>query len=313
MSIIFSCFRSKKASPNHDCHLGTHRLPPAALFPLQEYTAPSIHVWAGAIQVLNASESSGHRIRKVSHCKATRGPSSSSAADLVGHDGHEFLLVHVRHHNNHNHPSGKDAILRAERLSATPHSSGAHGGPPYITAHDRVSVSHDGTTDCLTRHIAPSYVELLTLSFPKPSEAPSVAHFAALLVTLNTHGPGGGSTTTSGPTGPVVTGITGGADQPSAWFAYSVVEVLKAIFGGKVKKNKAWAKLPYDGGGGGMRVDVDAVLRRYTRTWEDFSRRPQLGVGLGDRGTLGHDDSRSPASNSKPKVRRNGVVCEDGC
>lgn len=283
---IFSCFRSKKSPHNHDL---THqpRLPPV-LFPLQEYTAP-IHLWAGAIQVLNAGECSDCRIRKISHCKAT---SSSSSADR---HGYEFLLVHVRH------PSGKDAIVRAERLStsSSPFSTSnsshtpAHGDPPHTipTAHDRVSLSYDGTTDCLTRHVT-SYAELLTLSFPKSSEAPSVAHLAALLVTLNTHG---------GPTGAAVVPGTGGTEQPSAWFAYSTVEVLKAIFGGKVKKSKGWVKAPY----GGMEVDgadgVDALLRRYTRTWEDFSRK--LGVGDRTPGQDSGDNSRSATSNSKPKLR----------
>ena len=300
---ILSWFRCKKTSRHGDQNQAPPRLL-LALFPLQEYTTP-IHIWAGAIQVLSASESSECRVRKISHCKAT---SSSDS-------GHEFLLVHIRH------PSGKDAILRAERLGSSTSSNASYtttaplrDRQPLVStaALDRVSVSHDGTTDCLTRHNI-SHAELLTLSFPKSSSAPNVAHLAALLVTLNAHG---GSPAQSGANGtvPSVPGARhsaggDGAKQSSAWFAYCAVEVLKEVFGGKIKQSKGWVRVPY----GGMRVGagdtVDAVVRRYTKAWEDFSRN--LG-GRGQTAPTQEPRGETRSNDGQSKVRRNDL-CKNGC
>ncbi|KAL4061940.1 hypothetical protein J3A83DRAFT_4115031 [Scleroderma citrinum] len=276
---IFSFLRSKKPVSERSHNHNHERRLPLALFPVQEYTAP-IHLWAGAIQVLNASESSECRIRKISHCKAT-----------LAADRREFLLVFVRH------PSGRDAIVRAEKqVQSFPSSLSSlasvhhRNGPPHAHAHahthDTVTVglSYDGTPDCLTRGV--SYAELLTLNFPKSPEAPSVAHLAALFVMLNVHRAGGAGTDTS--------------EQLSAWFSYSAVQVLKEIFGGKVKESKGWVNVPY----GGMRVDaadrVDALVQRYTRSWDDFSRR--LGPAGRTTSLYGGSDPHS-ASNDKSKVR----------
>ncbi|KAI6042201.1 hypothetical protein EDC04DRAFT_2661284 [Pisolithus marmoratus] len=140
----------------------------------------------------------------------------------------EFLLVHIRH------PSGREAIGRIERL---PNLHNSTSNPTNNNDHDTISLSYDGTLECLTRHL--NYAELYTLSYSKLSEAPSVAHLAALLVTIGTHG---GPTSSSGST----------SKHASAWFAYSVVEVLREIF-----------KCQY----GGMKVG------KYTNAWRDFSRK----------------------------------------
>lgn len=126
---------------------------------------------------------------------------------------------------------------------------------PTDNDHDRISLSYDGTLESLTQRL--DYAQLYTLTYSKPSEAPSAAHLAALLITISTHG---GPTSTIGST----------AEHTNAWFAYSVIEVLREIFSGKGKANKKWAR-------GGMRVDppdrVDVLVRKYTSTWENFSRK----------------------------------------
>lgn len=175
---------------------------------------------------------------------------------------HEFLLVHIRH------PSGREAIGRVERETRLPPSvpvlplsiSNLHSetSNPTDNDHDRISLSYDGTLESLTQRL--DYAQLYTLTYSKPSEAPSAAHLAALLITISTHG---GPTSTIGST----------AEHTNAWFAYSVIEVLREIFSGKGKASKKWVRVPY----GGMRVDppdrVDVLVCKYTSTWEDFSRK----------------------------------------
>ncbi|KAF9234107.1 hypothetical protein BU15DRAFT_79424 [Melanogaster broomeanus] len=217
---------------------------PVALFPLGEYTTP-VGIWASSIQALPDSDDC--RLRRIVHCKATSG------------SRHEFLLVYIRH------SSGKEAIVLADRESAsesqtpsvlsndTMHPQWAISAP---RCRDRVKLSHDGTAQCLTRHI-PSWAEVHVLKFKKLSEAPSVAHLAALLTILDRH----------------MLSPLSSPEQQSSWFVYCVVEVLKEIFGGDAKTSKKWARAPY----GGMRVDnrdtVDALIREFTSSWEDFSRR----------------------------------------
>ncbi|KIJ65351.1 hypothetical protein HYDPIDRAFT_88354 [Hydnomerulius pinastri MD-312] len=220
---------------------------PLSLFPGGEYTAP-VGQWVNSIQTL--TESYECRLRKIVHCKTMSG------------SRHEFLLVYIRH------PSGKEAIVLADRDSAsdaspvrsddTKHSQDGKQAYATPTSRDRVKLSYDGTAQCLTRHIS-SWAEIHTVKFSKPSGAPSVAHLAALLTTLNRHTLSLGSS----------------PEQRSSWFAYSVAEVLREIFGGEVKTSKKWVRVPY----GGIAVEnqdtVDALVREYTSTWEVFSR--QLG------------------------------------
>ncbi|KAI5983146.1 hypothetical protein EDD15DRAFT_1922256 [Pisolithus albus] len=215
---------------------------PSVLFPAHDYTAP-IHTWASAIQILG--ESKHCRLRKICHYKVT-------GTGSIAH--HEFLLVHIRH------PSGREAIGRIERSPSVPTPlplSNIHSGTT-TSDQDTISLAYDGTSECLTRHL--DYAQLYTLTYSKPSEAPSVAHLAALLVTLSTHG---GPTTGDGCTG----------EHASAWYAYCVVEVLREIFSGEGKTSKNWVRVPYNG----MRVDppdrVDILVRKYTSTWQDFSRK----------------------------------------
>lgn len=234
---ILSWLKKKKNTSNRSL--------PSVLFPVRDYTAP-IHTWASAIQIL--AESKRCRLRKICHCKVT-------GTGSFAH--HEFLLVHIRH------PSGREAIGRIERSPSVPIPlplSSIHSGTSNLTTSDRdtISLAYDGTSECLTRHL--DCAQLYTLTYSKSSEAPSVAHLAALLVTLSTHG---GPTTGAGCTG----------EHASAWFAYCVVEVLRGIFSGKGKANKNWVRVPYNG----MRVDppdrVDVLVRKFTSAWQDFSRK----------------------------------------
>ncbi|KAH7923684.1 hypothetical protein BV22DRAFT_1036036 [Leucogyrophana mollusca] len=237
-----------------------YRPRPAFLFPTSEYAVPAT-VWATNIQTLPQTEITECRIRKVIHCKSR----------VAG--SHEFLLVYIRH------PAGTDAIVLADRGSDV--RADSHAETSSVLSEDTlaptaqhaiftsraaerdrvaVAVSHDGTTGCLTREYGANKEkdidELHTLTFPKPSKAPSVAHFAALLSTASRH---------------ALTGCS--PSQESAWFAYTALEVLQDIFGGQAKAKKGWVRVPY----GGVRVGegdmVAAVVREYTRIWEEFSRR----------------------------------------
>lgn len=129
-------------------------------------------------------------------------------------------------------------------------------------SHDRIRLSSDGTTTSLTRHIPSGWAEIHTLKFPKASEAPSVAHLAALLTVLDRH----------------VLSPSASAEARSGWFAYCVVEVMREIFGGSVKTNKEWVRELY----GGMKVEgrdtVDVLIREFKPAWEDFSRRMTRGT-----------------------------------
>ncbi|KAI6124143.1 hypothetical protein EDD16DRAFT_1827315 [Pisolithus croceorrhizus] len=234
---ILSRLKKKKYASNQSL--------PSVLFPVRDYTAP-IHAWASAIHILG--ESKNCRLRKICHYKAT-------GTDASAH--HEFLLVHI------GHPSGRVAIGRIERSSSVPillPLSIPHSGTSDLTTRDqdKISLAYDGTSERLTQHL--DCAQLYTLTYSKPSEAPSVAHLAALLVTLSTHD---GPTTSSGST----------AEHASAWFAYCVVEVLREIFSGEGKESKKWTRVPYNG----MRVDppdrVDVLVRKYTSAWQDLSRR----------------------------------------
>ncbi|KAI6166475.1 hypothetical protein EDD17DRAFT_1471220 [Pisolithus thermaeus] len=234
---ILSRLKKKKNTSNQSL--------PSVLFPAREYTAP-VHTWASAIHIL--SESKNCRLRKICHYKAT---STNASAH------HEFLLVHI------GHPSGRVAIGRIERLSSVPillSPSIPHSRTSDLTTRDqdKISLAYDGTSECLTRHL--DCAQLYTLTYSKPSEAPSVAHLAALLVTLSTQG---GPTTSSGST----------AEHASAWFACCVVGVLREIFSGEGKESKNWTRVPYNG----MRVDppdrIDVLVREYTSAWQDLSRR----------------------------------------
>ncbi|KIN97284.1 hypothetical protein M404DRAFT_897168 [Pisolithus tinctorius Marx 270] len=211
MNFLRSRFKRKKRQSNKSL--------PSVLFPIRSYTAP-IHTWAGAIQLLDESKSC--RLRKICHCK------------VIGIDSmsvhHEFLLVYIRH------PSGREAIGRVERETRLPPSvpvlplsiGNLHSetSNPTHNDHDRISLSYDGTLKSLTQRL--DYAQLYTLTYSKPSEAPSAAHLAALLVTISTHG---GPTSTTRST----------AEHPNAWFAYSVIEVLREIFSGKGKiESTSW-------------------------------------------------------------------------
>ncbi|KAF8839381.1 hypothetical protein BDN67DRAFT_1012366 [Paxillus ammoniavirescens] len=242
---LLSWIRLKKPVSGTSHSSSSSKSLPLALFPVGEYNAP-VSSWAKSIQAL--ANNNECRLRRIVHCKATSG------------SRHEFLLVYIRY------PSGKESVVLAERDSASDTSSGlsddimhsqrAIGGHVFPASRDRVRLSYDGTTQCVTRHI-PSWAELHTLKFSKSSKAPSVAHFAALLTSLNRHA-----------LSPDLS-----AEKRSSWFAYCVVEVLKEIFGGKTKASKKWVRAPY----GGTRVDnrdtVDALVREFTICWEDFSRR----------------------------------------
>ncbi|KIK77943.1 hypothetical protein PAXRUDRAFT_834786 [Paxillus rubicundulus Ve08.2h10] len=242
---LLSWLRFKKPVSGTSHSLSSSKSLPLALFPVGEYNVP-VSLWAKSIQALaNNNES---RLRRIVHCKATSG------------SRHEFLLVYIWH------PSGKESIILAERDSALDtspvlsddvmHPQGPIGGHAFPASRDRVGLSYDGTTQCITRHI-PSWAELHTLRFSTPSKAPSVAHFAALLTSLNRH--------TLSP--------DLSAEKRSSWFAYCVVEVMKEVFGGEAKASKKWVRVPYGGAGVDNRDTVDALVREFSTCWEDFSRR----------------------------------------
>ncbi|KAH7891002.1 hypothetical protein F5I97DRAFT_1840711 [Phlebopus sp. FC_14] len=228
---------------SRDRNASTGESLPLPLFPIGEYNAP-VTLWANSIRDLGQSQSC--RLRKLVQCKETTGSQ------------HEFLLVFILH------PSGKEAIVLVDRKETCSGSNSVLAGTDKqawavaaqkATRSDVVKVSYDGTRQCLTRHSS-GYSEIHSLKFPKASKAPSVAHLAALLMTLSRH---------SLPPTP-------GFEMQSSWFVYTAVEVLKEIFGGDEKMSKKWVRVPY----GGMRVSVrdtvESLILEYTATWEEFSR-----------------------------------------
>lgn len=225
-----------------------HNPLPCALFPPTRRCVP-VDLWAKEIQDLGASN---YRIQKISHCKNIM--------------QHEFLLVHVQH------SSGKKAVMVAERvmLMGSPYGishPGAHDHHPsnMRTAHDRVNVSGDGTTRIIAIF---GHEEVPTLSFPNSSTAPSVAHCAALFLTLHQHGAKRCHQNGRG------------ADRASAWFAYSGLNVLKELFGGQVKARSSaqgCVTSMYEADSVHAADRVDALVRDYPRIWEDFSKK--FGVG----------------------------------
>lgn len=236
---LSSALRKFLRPPSH------HSLPPA-LFPIKECTI-SVSEWASSIQDL--AENQECRLRRIVHCKA------KSASRQ------EFLLVYVRH------PSGKDAIVLADRDT----SSSAHADEHLPSARhpmdmrtmgiapsrDRIRLSTDGTASSLTGHIPGGWAGIHTVKFPKASKAPSVAHLAVLLTAVHRH----------------VLSPGASAEMRSGWFAYCVAEVLREIFSGESRTSKEWVRVPY----GGLKVEgrdtVDTLIRDFRPAWEDFLRR----------------------------------------
>lgn len=236
---------SNTASQNNDTK---HNPLPRALFHSNNYPRP-LDLWAKEIQDLGASDRSDYRIQKISHRKR---PIS----------GDEHLRVHLQH------PSGRKVVIDAGRMMmmGSPYgtwhaqSTGARDHVPsnMRTAHDRVNISHGGSTLLDSIRIGE---EVLTLSFPNSSKAPNVAHCAALFLTLRKHGAQRCHENGRG------------AERASAWFAYSGINVLKELFGGTRSSAQKCVESVYEADRVHAADRVDALVRDYSRIWEDFSKK----------------------------------------